>query len=93
MELESRISNVLVGIILASIIFTPITGEFIQSESNNKILAVDSPIDCSEENNTSNDTMYVDNQLGIDSNPGTKIVHMALLIMPSVWLIMEISLK
>ncbi|MFL2957916.1 MAG: hypothetical protein ACJZ4Z_03900 [Candidatus Thalassarchaeaceae archaeon] len=64
MGLESRISNVLVGIILASIIFTPITGEFIQSESNNKILTVDSPIDCSEENNTSNDTMYVDNQLG-----------------------------
>ena len=38
MELESRISNVLVGIILASIIITPITGEFIQSDSDSKSL-------------------------------------------------------
>ena len=71
MELESRISNVLVGIILASIIITPITGNLFNQTQIAKVL-IDSSIDCSQENNTPNNEIYVDNQLGLDSNSGTK---------------------
>ncbi len=72
MTLESRISNLLFGIFISSILINPIAEEFLPSESHNGIFLVDSSIDCSKENTSSNLEIHVDNQLGNDSNPGTK---------------------
>ena len=72
MTLESRISNLLFGIFISSILINPIAEELLPSESNNGIFLVDSSIDCSKENTSSNLEIHVNNQLGNDSNLGTK---------------------
>ena len=72
MALEYRISNLLFGIFISSILITPITEEFYSLETNNEIFFTDSSIDCNEVKRLSNTKIHVDNQLGNDSNPGTK---------------------
>ena len=73
MALEYRISNLLFGIFISSILIAPIAEEFYSLETNNEIFFTDSSIDCNEVKRLSNTKIHVDNQLGNDSNPGTKI--------------------
>lgn len=72
MALEYRISNLLFGIFISSILIAPIAEEFYSLETNNEIFFTDSSIDCNEVKRLSNTKIHVDNQLGNDSNPGTK---------------------
>ena len=71
MASKRRGANLLIGIFISSILLTPI-GEDFYFLDHNEIIFVDSPIHCDEENRTSNAKIHVDNQLGNDSNPGTK---------------------
>ena len=73
MALEYRISNLLFGIFISSILIAPIAEEFYSLETNNEIFFTDSSVDCNEVKRLSNTKIHVDNQLGNDSNPGTKI--------------------
>jgi hypothetical protein len=53
-------------------LLAPVVDEFISLEQNNKIFTVNSSIDCNNENIFSGTEIHVDNQLGNDTNPGTK---------------------